>query len=130
MESGEKLRSCPIRWSPSYSSCTRAADLDPAPLLSSVLVLLNHLPGQSDGVQVGVKRLRLFGAASLNLRLSQRVDHGHVDVQVVCLLETFAAQQTRKLQVGLRLVFGHVVFQRRALAALETTHLTLQWFGP
>lgn len=98
--------------------------------MSSVLVLLNHLPGQSDGVQVGVKRLRLFAAASLNLRLCQRVDHGHVDVQVVSLLETFAAQQTRKLQVGLRLVFGHVVFQRRALATLETTHLTLEWFGP
>lgn len=100
----------------SHSLCTRAADLEP--LLSSVLVLLNHLPGQSDGVQVRVRwRLRLLllllllAAASLDLGLNQRVDHGHVDVQVVGLLETLPAHQASKLQVSLRLVFGHVVFQ-------------------
>lgn len=90
--------------------CTRAADLDLDSLQSSVLVLLDHLPGQSDGVQVGVERLLLLAAASLSLGLSQWVDHRHVDVQVVGLLETFPAHQARKLQVGLCLVFGHVVF--------------------
>ena len=89
--------------------CTTAADLDLDSLSSSVLVLLNHLPGQRDGVQVRVELL-LLAAASLNLGLSQRVDHGHVDVEVVGLLETFAAHEARKLQVCLCLVFGHVVF--------------------
>lgn len=76
---------------PVPSLCAHTADLDP--LLSPVLVLLNHLPSQSDGVQVGEEwlllLLLLLTAASLNLGLSQRVDHGHVDVQVVGLLETF-----------------------------------------
>lgn len=98
-------------WSLFHSLCTRAANVDLDSLPSSVLVLLNHLPGQSDGVQVGVeRRLLLLTAASLSLGLSQRVDHRHVDVQVVGLLETFPAHQARKLQVGLCLVFGHVVF--------------------
>lgn len=96
----------------SHSLCAHAADLDLGSPLSSLLVLLNHLPGQSDGVQVRVqRRLLLLAAAFLSLDLSQRVDHGHVDVQVVGLLKTFPANQARKLQVSLRLVFGHVVFQ-------------------
>lgn len=88
--------------------CARTADLDS--LSSSVLVLLNHLPCQSDGLQVGVQRLLLLIAGPLDLGLSQRVDHRHVDVQVVGLLKTFAADQTREIQVGLCFVFGHVVF--------------------
>lgn len=96
---------------PVPSLCARTADLDP--LLSPVLVLLNHLPSQSDGVQVGEERLLLLllTASSLNLGLGQRVDHGHVDVQVVGLLETFPTKQASKFQVSLCLVFGHVVFK-------------------
>lgn len=56
--------------------------------------------------------------------MNQRVNHGHVDVEVVRLLKTFAAHETGKLQVGLRLVFGHVILERRSLAALEAADLT------
>lgn len=97
----------------SHSLCASAADLDLDSLLSSVMVLLNHLSGQCDGVQVGVwllLLLLLLAAAFLSLGLSQRVYHGHVDVQVVGLLETLPAHHARELQVGLSLVFGHVVF--------------------
>lgn len=106
---GNHSRGCQ-NWSLSHSSCAHAADLDLDSVLSSVLVLLNHLSCQSDGVQVGVQWLLLLAAASVSFDLSQRVDHGHVDVQIVGLLKTFTADQARKLQVSFCLVFGHMVF--------------------
>lgn len=78
-------------------------------LLSSVLLLLHHLPGERDGVQVRVRLLLLPPAAPLSLGLGQRVHHGHVHVQVVGLFETLPAHQALELQVGLGFVFGHVV---------------------
>lgn len=102
----------------SYRLCTQAADLDSLP--SPLLVLMRHLAAQRDGLQV-VER-RLLVAASLALHVRQRVHHGHVDVQVVSLLETLLADLTRKLQVGLRLVLGHVVLQGGSLATLEAAH--------
>lgn len=93
-----------------------------ARLLSPVLLLLPPLPAQSQCVQLRVGRL--LAAPSLDLGLDQRVHHGHVDVQVVGLLEALPAHQARKVQVRLRLVFGHVVFKRCSLATLETAHLT------
>lgn len=91
---------------PDSKSQYLSADLDP--LLSPVLVLLDHFSGQTDGLQVGILLL-LLAAAPLSLGLSQRVDHGHVDVQVVGFLEALPAHQALKLQVCLSLVFGHVV---------------------
>lgn len=90
----------------SHTSCPQAADLDPLP--SPFLVLMGHLTGQRDGLQV-IQRL-LLAAASLALHLSQWVHHRHVHVQVVGLLKTFLANLARKLQVCLCLVLGHVVF--------------------
>lgn len=69
---------------------------------------MDHLAAQRDGLQV-IQRL-LLPAVSLTLDLSQWVHHRHVHVQVVGLLETFLANLARKLQVGLCLVLGHVVF--------------------
>lgn len=83
---------------------------------SSVLVLLERLSSETDGL--------LPAGALLDLGQNQRVDHGHVDVQVVGLLEALPAHQTLKVQVGLGLVLGHVILQGRSLAALEPTHLT------
>lgn len=86
--------------------CPQAADLDARP--SPLLVLVDHLAAQRDGLQV-IQGL-LLAAASLTLHLGQRVHHGHVHVQVVGLLKTLLAYLARKLQVGLCLVLGHVVF--------------------
>lgn len=109
-------------------------DLDLVSPSSSVLVLLHHLPGQCDGAQVGVRwrlllLLLLLQAASLSLRLDHRVNHGHVHVEVVSFLESLPAHEAGELQLGLRLVFGHVVLQRRSLATLEAANLTLQGLG-
>lgn len=49
--------------------------------------------------------------------------HRHVHVQIVRLLEAFAADHTGKLQVCLRLVLGHVILERGPLPALEAAHL-------
>lgn len=127
-------RTTASNWSLSHSLSARAADLNG--LLSPVLVLLDHFPSQSDCVQV-IERLLwwlllllrlllllLLAAVFLSLHLSQWVDHGHVNIQVVGLLETFPTNDTRKLQVSLCLVLGHVVFKRCPLATLEATHLT------
>lgn len=102
----------------SYSLCNQAADLDSLP--SPLLVLMRRLAAQRDGLQV-VERL-LLAAASLTLHVRQRVHHRHVDVQVVSLLEALLANLAGELQVGLRLVLGHVVFQRGSLATLEAAH--------
>lgn len=81
------------------------------PLLSSVPVLLDQLSGQRDGVQVCVRVcVRLRGSAPRAVGLGQRVNHGHVHVQVVCFLEALLAHQALELQVRLRFVLGHVVF--------------------
>lgn len=61
--------------------------------------------------------------------LQERMHHGHVHVQIVCLLEALAADHTGELQVRLRLVLGHVILERGPLAALEAAHLALQRFG-
>lgn len=50
--------------------------------------------------------------------------HGHVHVEVVSLLEALPALVAGELQLGLGFVFGHVVLEGRALAALEATDLT------
>lgn len=92
---------------PSSQTSAPSADLDPLP--SPVLVLLDHFSSQTDGLQVSVLLLLLLAAPPLSLCLSQRVDHGHVDIQVVGFLETLPAHQTLKLQICLSLVFGHVV---------------------
>lgn len=55
--------------------------------------------------------------------LHERMYHGHVHVQIVRLLEAFAADHAGELQVRLRLVLSHVILERRPLAALETAHL-------
>lgn len=55
--------------------------------------------------------------------LQERMHHGHVHVQIVCLLEALAADHTGELQVRLRLVLGHVILERGPLAALEAAHL-------
>lgn len=81
----------------------------------------------------GVWGLRLHGLPirglgwrprGLVLRLRQGVDHGHVHVAVVSLLEAPAALVAREVQLGLGLVFGHVVLEGGPLPALEATHLT------
>ena len=41
----------------------------------------------------------------------ERVHHGHVHVEVVRLLKAFAALLARELQLRLRLVLGHVIFE-------------------
>ena len=46
-----------------------------------------------------------------------------MDVEVVGLLKALPTHGALKVQIGLCLVFGHVVFQGGPLAALETTHL-------
>lgn len=107
--------------------CTCAADV----LSSSVLLVLHHLPRQRDRGQIRVRRRRRLllllldatTAASRSLSLSQRVDHGHVDVEVVRLLEALPADHALELQVGLGLVLGHVVLQGRSLPTLEAAHL-------
>lgn len=60
----------------------------------------------------------------LVLGLRQRVDHGHVHIEVVGLLEPPATLVTGKIQLGLSLVFSHVVLQGCPLAALEPTDFT------
>lgn len=60
----------------------------------------------------------------LVLRLRQRVDHGHVHIAVVSLLEPPATLVTCEVQLGLGLVFGHMVLEGRPLPALEPTDLT------
>jgi len=74
-------------------------------------------------VRVRVRRRGGRGSAALHRGLDERVHHGHVDVQVVRLLEALPAHRARELQLGLRLVLGHVVLQGRSLAALEPAHL-------
>lgn len=103
---------------PWYASRPQAADLDP--LRSPLLVLVDHLAAQRDGLQV-IEQL-LLAAASLTLHLSQGVHHRHVHVQVVRLLKALLADLARKLQVGLCLVLGHVVLERGSLATLEAAH--------
>lgn len=65
----------------------------------------------------------LLVASFLHLGLSQRVDHGHVNVEIMGFFKALAAYQAGKLQVSLCLVFSHVIFQRRPLTALEATDL-------
>lgn len=60
----------------------------------------------------------------LVLGLRQWVDHGHMHVEVVCLLEAPATLVTGEVQLGLSLVFGHVVLEGRPLPALEPTDFT------
>lgn len=73
-------------------------------LLSPVLVLLG------DCVQVLQRLLLLPLRVGARLALSQRVDHGHVHVEVVRLLKAFLANEAREFQVCFRLVLRHVVF--------------------
>lgn len=110
------------------ASCPQAADLDARP--SPLLVLVDHVAAQRDGLQV-IQGL-LLAAASLTLHLGERVHHRHVHVQVVGLLETFLAYLARKLQVGLCLVLGHVVFQGGSLATLEAADFAsgIRYLGP
>lgn len=58
------------------------------------------------------------------LRLGQGVHHGHVNIEVVGLLEALPALVTSKLQLCLRFVFGHVVLEGGSLPALEAADLT------
>lgn len=51
------------------------------------------------------------------------MDHGHVDVEVVRLLEALAAGPALEGQVGLGFVLGHVILEGRPLAALEAANL-------
>lgn len=55
--------------------------------------------------------------------LHERMNHRHVHVQIVRLLEALAAYHAGELQVSLGLVLGHVVLEGRPLPALEATHL-------
>lgn len=66
-------------------------------------------------------RLTLLGSL---LRLGQGVHHGHVNIEVVGLLEALPALVTSKLQLCLRLVFGHVVLEGGPLSALEAAYFT------
>lgn len=70
---------------------------------------------------VGGARVRRGGNTAA---LHQRVDHRHVHVQIVRLLEALAADHAGELQVSLGLVLGHVVLEGRPLPALEAAHLT------
>lgn len=45
-------------------------------------------------------------------------------IEVVCLLEAPATLVAGEVQLGLRLVLGHVVLEGRPLAALEAADLT------
>ena len=65
-----------------------------------------------------------WGRSIVTAALRERVHHGHVDIEVVGLFETLAAQRAGKVQVGLGLVLGHVVLEGGPLAALEPTNLT------
>lgn len=66
-------------------------------------------------------RLTLLGSL---LRLGQGVHHGHVNIEVVGLLEALPALVTSKLQLRLCLVFGHVVLEGGSLSALEAADFT------
>lgn len=91
-------------------------------LQSSVLSVSERLSAGCDGgVQVGVGRLLWVPGFGLG----QGVHHGHVHVEIVGLLEAFLAFHTGELQLRLRLVFSHVVFERGALSTLKATHLAL-----
>lgn len=61
--------------------------------------------------------------------LGQRMDHGHMHIEVVGLFKPPAALVTGEVQLSLCFVFGHVVLEGRSLPALEPTDLTLQWLG-
>ena len=61
--------------------------------------------------------------------LRQRVHHGHVHVEVVCLLKPPATLVTGKVQLCLSLVLGHVVLQGCPLPALEPADLTPMGWG-
>lgn len=55
--------------------------------------------------------------------LHERMNHRHVHVQIVRLLEALAADHAGELQIRLGLVLGHVVLEGRPLPALEAAHL-------
>lgn len=80
------------------------------------------------GLTLRGPRWRLQGQG-LVLGLCQRVDHGHVHIEVVSLLKPPATLVTGKVQLGLGLVFGHVVLEGCPLPALEPADFTLQRLG-
>ncbi|KAG7231068.1 hypothetical protein INR49_025098, partial [Caranx melampygus] len=55
-------------------------------------------PEVAAALSVSVLLLLLLAAASLSIHLSQWVDHGHVDIEVVGLLKTLPTYHTRELQ--------------------------------
>lgn len=77
----------------------------------------------------GSRRGLCFQRQGLILGLCQGVDHGHVHVEVMCLLEPPATLIAGKVQLSLCLVLGHVVLERCPLPTLEATDFTLQWLG-
>lgn len=107
--------------SPSEEPCEKlrpaAGSSGPDPRPSSVLVLRDQLSGEADGLQANRAGLPGLGQ-------NRRVDHGHVDVEVVGLLKALAAGPALEGQVGLGFVLGHVILEGRPLAALEAANLT------
>lgn len=89
----------------------RPSRLSPSRRLCSGGLGLHGLPlhGPSRGLQ----------GQCLVLGLRQRVDHGHVHIEVVGLLEPPATLVTGKVQLGLSLVLSHVVLEGCPLPALE-----------
>lgn len=87
---------------------------------------LCRLPAGSGGLRLHSLPIRgpRRQSQGLVLRLCQRVDHGHVHVAVVSLLEPPATLVTREVQLGFGLVFGHVVLEGCPLPALKPTDFT------